>query len=206
MILTTVILITILSLPIHVNAWTTVTDNYDWTYGPKHGGGWDEYFYDDDGNIKIEHNQMSGDAYCHIKIGEKVTTPDYGEDNWKIRFQVKHRRSYTGWAGWFSYFDIVIKAELHDSSHSVDWDKTLFSLTGAISWSEDTTELDYCYPMDILDEDTDYYIVYHLHLYFHNDANMYKYTGSGYDYARFDLMYFKYEFYAAGGGPGDPPD
>ncbi|MBD3159770.1 MAG: hypothetical protein GF309_13390 [Candidatus Lokiarchaeota archaeon] len=189
-----VFLIAFLQLPLHSDAWTTVTDNYDYGYDTKMGGTWNEFDYSKEtGNIEIVEDQFIGTSKCHIKIGEKITTPDWGGDNWRLKIKVKYRRSYAVWASWLNSVRIVIKVELHDSSHGIDWESTLFSKT-TTSYGEDVTELAARNPYDILPEGTTYYIVYHLYLEFNGWSYMHKNAGSTYDTARFDLMYFKYEF------------
>ena len=39
------VLIAFLQLPLHADAWTTVTDNYDYGYDTKTGGTWNEFDY-----------------------------------------------------------------------------------------------------------------------------------------------------------------
>jgi len=196
-------LVILISVPNEVNAWTQVSSNFSYDDDEQSGGGWTYYQYDrDDGSIKIQHDQWSGTAECHIYIGHKVTTPSYGS-KWKIQIEMKHMVSYDASAYWPGYVTVITEMQLHDDNHGVDWEYTTYSKSGQ-SYEIDTTKTYTRYPINELDPSSDWYVVLHVYLKFYGWSVMHSCPGSGNSYARFDLQYIEYQFVAAYGG-GDPP-
>ncbi len=194
----------IFMIPTQAMAWTQVTSDYNYLDDDDvSGGGWTTYRTNPtNGEIKIEHDQVFGTAYCHVYMGHKITTPSYGTW-WIVAFKLKHRLSYAV-GGRFGTFTIVIKAELHDANHGVDYSFTTHYIYNLYGNEEDTTKSCYRIPAIWYEPDTDVFVVLHVYIVFSNTVWMVEHPSSGYSTARFDLMYLYYEFRAAGGG--DPPE
>jgi hypothetical protein len=196
--------ISILTLPVLVDAWSgTVTSNYSWDDDEKTGGGWTYYYYSrTTGDIKIEHNQYTGDCYSDIWIGHKITAPSYG-DYWRVNWEMKHRVSYYVGSLFMGSYELTIKQELHDDEHGVEHSYTSYSKTDN-GGQVDTTYTRSVTAYDLLTPDSEWYIVLHVNMKFHGWVWMGDEPDSGYNYARFDLIHIYWTFTHVGGGGGVP--
>ncbi len=103
---------------------TTVSDHYDEKDTDFIGDGW--YYHSVSkvtGNIKLDHGQTIGNAYCTITLREQITTPT-GEDHYYINIFCRYR-TWFQIAGMFgSTFDMTVSLQLLDNALGVDAEET----------------------------------------------------------------------------------